>query len=313
MTTRPSRVRPPARDDLPAIVALLNACDEALLGEPDTTLADLEADWLLEGFDPARDAWVAEAGDGGLVGYAYVGDQHRTGELEADLWVRPGWDEAELPARLLRLVERRAAALARERGYGTPALSVFCHREDAVKREALRRHGYALARTVARLRIDLPGDYAPPPPPPGVTVRPVAGEADERAAFAVLREAFADHFRQSAETYDSWRARHLGHADHDPSLWLLALAGSGPVGALLAWDHGDLGWVEQLGVRREWRRRGVGRALLGQAFAALAARGRRRVELGVDTAAVTRPLALYLSLGMRVTTAYDLYTKPLGE
>lgn len=312
MATVPSRVRPPRREDLPAIVALLNACDEALLGEPDSSLADLEADWLLDGFDPARDAWLAEAGDGSVVGYAYVGDQHRTGELEADLWVRPGREEAELPLRLLRLVERRAASLARERGYAAATLSVFCHQDDAVKRDTLRRQGYAVTRTIARLRLDVDSGFVPPSPPEGVSVRPLAGEADLQAAFAVLREAFVDHFRQSAETYEGWRERHLGHRDHDPSLWLLAVAGREPVGAVLAWDHGDLGWVEQLGVRRDWRRRGVGRALLGHAVAALAARGQRRVELGVDTAATTQPLALYLSLGMRVTTAYDLYTRALS-
>ena len=104
----PSRIRPATRGDLPEIVDLLCACDVAEIGLPDSTLDDLENDWAMEGFDPSRDAWVAE-GPKGLVGYAYAGDQFRTRELEADLWVHPDHHEPELGDRLLGLCERRAA------------------------------------------------------------------------------------------------------------------------------------------------------------------------------------------------------------
>ena len=91
----------------------------------------------MEGFDPGSDAWVAE-GPKGLVGYAYAGDQHRTGELEADLWVHPDHHEPELGGRLLGLAERRGARLAVERGYRDASLDVFCITANRVKRELLR-------------------------------------------------------------------------------------------------------------------------------------------------------------------------------
>jgi hypothetical protein len=65
----PSRIRPATRGDLPEIVDLLCACDVGEVGEPDSTLDDLENDWAMEGFDPSRDTWVADAREG-LVGYA---------------------------------------------------------------------------------------------------------------------------------------------------------------------------------------------------------------------------------------------------
>ena len=60
--------------------------------------------------------------------------------------------------------------------------------------------------------------------------------------------------------------------------------------AVIAYDYGDLGWVQGLGVRRPWRRRGLGGAMLAHAFAALAAarpaaRGARRGRRGRDAAA----------------------------
>ena len=134
----------------------------------------------MDGFELARDAWVAESAGGGLVGYAYAGDQYRTGELEADLWVYPDHHEQGLGGRLLGLAERRAAGLAVERGYADPSLDVFCITANRAKRELLRRHGYELTRTVFRMTVDL-ADGAPELPcPTGLEIRPFRLEADER-------------------------------------------------------------------------------------------------------------------------------------
>ena len=308
----PSRIRPATRGDAPEIVDLLGACDVAEAGEPDSTLEDLENDWSMEGFDPGRDAWVAEGG-AGLVGYAYAGDQFRTGELEADLWVHPDHHEPELAGRLLGLAERRAAQLAVERGYEDPRLDVFCIAANRTKRDLLRRHGYELKRTVYRMTADLSGGAPVAATPEGLEIRPFRLEADERTMYETMNEAFEDHFRQSDEPFDAWKSRLLGHADFDPDLWWLAWDGDeGEAGGgLIAYDHGDLGWIQGLGVRRPWRRRGLGAALLAHALAAFAARGQVRVDLGVDAEGQTRPLQLYERAGMRASSAYELYAKRL--
>jgi GNAT superfamily N-acetyltransferase len=143
MSAAPSRIRGAGPSDLAAVVDLLNACDAAEMGGPDTTAQDIEGDWALDGFDLGRDAWVALAADGRLVGYAYTGDQLRTGDLEADFWVHPERDEPGLSGRLLSLAERRARELAQARGYGhEAALGIFCITVNGAKRELLRRHGY---------------------------------------------------------------------------------------------------------------------------------------------------------------------------
>ena len=81
----------------------------------------------MEGFDlgPRR---LGRGRRRGLVGYAYAGDQFRTGELEADLWVHPGHHEPELGGRACSgLAERRAArAGGGARLRTTPLLDVFC-------------------------------------------------------------------------------------------------------------------------------------------------------------------------------------------
>jgi mycothiol synthase len=308
----PSRIRPATRGDGPEIVDLLRACDVAEIGEPDSTLEDLENDWSTEGFDLARDAWVAESRGGDLVGYAYAGDQFRTGELEADLWMHPSHREPELGGRLLGLAERRAAAIAVDRGYADPDLDVFCIAANRAKRDLLRRHGYALKRTVFRMTVDLEHGASELPVPEGLEIRAFRLEADERVMYETMNEAFEDHFRQSEEPFGAWRARLLGHADFDPGLWWLAWDGDEAVGALIAYDHGDLGWVKGLGVRRAWRRRGLGGALLTRAFAAFARRGQLRVDLGVDAQGETSPQRIYERAGMQAGSAYELYAKRLA-
>lgn len=323
MSEAPSRIRPAGRGDLGAVVELLNACDVADMGIPDTSRDDVENDWATDGFDLGGDAWVAEraggaGAGGGLVGYAYVGDQHRTGELEADLWVRPGRREPGLAQRLLALAERRAGSLAAERGYARPSVHIYCIGTDRAKRDLLTGHGYELTRTIYRMAADLPAPSAAQPepvapvtPPGGIRIRPFRTGVDEHTMYGTMKAAFADHFQQSDEPFAAWKTRLLGHADFDPALWLLAWEGDEAVGALIAYDHGDLGWVRGLGVLRPWRRRGLGGALLTRALAEFARRGQSRVELGVDAEAAQRPLRIYERAGLHVTFTYELYATNL--
>jgi ribosomal protein S18 acetylase RimI-like enzyme len=309
MPSGPSHIRPATRGDLPEILDLLIACDVATVGTPDTDAGDIEGDWNLAGFDLARDTWLAE-GARGAVGYAYAGDQLHTGVLECDVWVHPDHDEPELLDRLLALAERRGHELAHERAYRSAALDIFCMNLDHTKRDVLRRRGYEVRRTVYRMGIDITGDTPVLAPPDGIAIRPFR-EEQATVMRDTMNEAFEDHFRHSEEPFDAWKQRLLGHPSFDPDLWFIAWDGAEPAGALICFDYDDLAYVQGLAVRRPWRRRGVGLALLTTAFGALAARGQLRVELGVDAEGKTQPLRLYERAGMRLTFTYELYTKEL--
>lgn len=310
--TAPSNIRPATRGDLPEILDLLIACDVALVGRPDTDASDIESDWNLAGFDLARDTWIAAGERGAVVGYAYTGDQLRTGGLECDLWVHPDHDEPELTDRLLGLAERRAHELATERGYENASLDVFCISLDRGKRDVLRRRGYVVRRTIYRMGIDLTGDVPPLPSPDGIEIRPFRDPEDAAVMRDTMNEAFADHFRQSEEPFDAWKQRLLGHPVFDPDLWFLAWNGDEAAGGLICFNFDDLAYVQGLAVRRPWRRRGLGLALLTRVFDALAAHGQLRVELGVDTEGLTQPLRLYERAGMNVTFTYELLSKSLA-
>jgi ribosomal protein S18 acetylase RimI-like enzyme len=69
--------------------------------------------------------------------------------------------------------------------------------------------------------------------------------------------------------------------------------------------------VDILGVRRGWRRRGIGLALLGAAFTEFHRRGIPRAELGVDSENPTGATRLYERAGMHVAHAWETWEKEL--
>jgi ribosomal protein S18 acetylase RimI-like enzyme len=103
-------------------------------------------------------------------------------------------------------------------------------------------------------------------------------------------------------------------ASYDPTLWFVAYDGDEIAGYALCkpQEGGDpkLGWVDVLGVRRPWRRRGLALALLLHAFGEFRSRGHARVGLGVDTENTTGAVGLYEKAGMRPVRQFDAYEKP---
>jgi ribosomal protein S18 acetylase RimI-like enzyme len=73
----------------------------------------------------------------------------------------------------------------------------------------------------------------------------------------------------------------------------------------------ELGYVDVLGVRRPWRQRGIGLALLQHSFREFYRRGTHKVCLGVDTESLTGATRLYEKAGMRVARRYVDYQKEL--
>jgi mycothiol synthase len=169
-----------------------------------------------------------------------------------------------------------------------------------------------------RMRIDL--DQAPPAPvwPEGITVRSFVPGQDEAAVIEVQQATFRDHWGYVAPSVeeDLKMLRHwMTDPDFDPALWLLAMAGERLVGislnATYLDEDPDMGWITTLGVLREYRKRGVARALLLHAFGQFQQRGRKRVGLGVDTQNLTGALRLYESVGMRAYRTTHVLEKEL--
>jgi ribosomal protein S18 acetylase RimI-like enzyme len=132
----------------------------------------------------------------------------------------------------------------------------------------------------------------------------------------LIQAAFADTNDFRPTPYDEWTGWALDPKRFDRDFWFVALAGDEPVAVGVCEPQRiggpGLGWVESLAVRRAWRGRGLGRALLMQVFRAFHARRRTATGLSVDAENPTGALRLYESVGVRAVQTRVIYEKPLA-
>lgn len=293
-------VRNPAMGDFRAVADLILASDLAGFGEPDYLEDELLTDW--NDLDLKTDAWVVVAPGGDLAGYAAV---EQRGHVYAEGYVHPRYTDRGVGTSLIRLTEARA----RERvpGRAKVVLDNTINGRDGPARQLLEREGYEPVRHFWRMAIELEEE---PELSDGFSIRACVPGEDERAVFEALDEALRDHWEHPTTTFEEWERR-KNRFGFDPGLWLLAADGDEVDGAAVCEDRSGTGWVNELAVRRTWRRRGLGTALLRRAFVEFYRRGTRRVALAVDTQSLTGATRLYERAGMRVERLYSVYRKEL--
>jgi mycothiol synthase len=126
-----------------------------------------------------------------------------------------------------------------------------------------------------------------------------------------MEEAFADHWGHVPRSFETWSHRTFNSPGFDPSLYFLAWQDNQPAAGLMCKHRGEMAWVGTLGVRRPWRKRGLGLALMRHAFREFYHRGDTHIGLGVDASNPTGATRLYERAGMHVAREYVLYEKEL--
>ena len=299
--------RPPAPGDLDAVLTVLRAADAAVAGDSDWTASDLAAEW--DRLDLERDAWVVEL-DGEIVGYASF--EAKGARLLGDGYVHPEQRGRGIGSELVRLTEERAGAegpklLAGERIY---LQNATLNTDDGTVR-FYRERGYEPVRGFRGMQIDLAAEPEVVPVP-GIEIRRYRHPEEARAFHEAHQDAFASHWEFRPVPWKEWRKRQ-DKATFDPMLWWAATA-DGEIAGVSICEHKrdpDQGWVEALGVRPSYRRRGIAEALLKTAFAEFWRRGERRVGLGVDAESPTGATRVYERAGMRTLWHAVVWEKEL--
>ena len=294
--------------DLADIVALLLASDLAVVGFKDFT--DDEIATGLARDDVEHRGWYA--GQGTLVGYAWVERIEDTEKVEVDVYVHPDHD-ADLGHVLVGWLVERGSRLAAEVGHPEVLLEVGVYRQDARTRAWLETAGFEVGTTFTRMRLDLDGPVDVPAVDGALVVR--AGndtEADRRVAHRIANQSFAEHYGHVDTSYETFLRRLTERGDGWTSVLLAELDGE-PVGVLVATRDFEMddnaGYVRTLGVLPAGRGRGVARAMLATYFEECQRAGRSAVLLHVDVANVTGALRLYESVGMRPVLEIDAFAK----
>jgi len=286
-------LRPPREDEFDAMLELMNAHQLAAFGEADYTADDLRT-WLTTPYvEIERDIRVLER-DGRLIAYA---DADATRE-EPPLWwcdvkVAPDVDAASVVAELVAWLDERAQA---------GRLRVWTSETDERIVSAFSGLGFEPVRHSYRMEIDLSGGAREPVWPQGISVRTATAD-DHRRVHAAVVEVWQDTNDPLDETFEEWAHWHVARESYDPELWFLASAGDELAGfSICRQDSVDpnAGYVAMLGVRKPWRRQGLGEALLVHSFAEFSRRGYTRGTLGVDASSMTGATRLYERAGMSV-------------
>jgi mycothiol synthase len=302
------KLRAPTLADVPELAAAMNELSVSLHGSGEVSEDELRLWFEGPDFDLETDALVAEAPDGSIVAYGDLSDPSNEGRLVwIDASIRPGAPEPA-GASLVEELERRALEHLAAGG----RIKAYVAERDSVLANLLRARGYRVVRHSFRMQADLATEPAAPEWPEGIAVRSFRPGDDDRRMYEAQEETFADQFEHEPSTYEEWRHWTFGQA-FDPELVFLAEEGGELAGIVIARSErgGDetLGWISVLGVRRPWRRRGLGRALLLHAFRELRARGKPRAGLGVDGSNPTGAVQLYERAGMTVVRRYDHWEK----
>lgn len=277
-----------------------------------TTVEDLNQFWKEPGFNLETDAWVVETADGRIVGYEELYDRHAHAAFDGDGYVHPEFVGQGIGTTLLRTLEMRARQKMVE---ADPDLRVYIRNgmsiSDGRARELHENEGYRPIRFSWRMEITL--DAPPPAPqwPEGIELRPFAADEHARLVYEAVQEAFRDHWGFSPMPFENWKNHTLLRESFDPTLWVIAWEGDQVAGVSLNRYRMGIGWVGSLGVRRAWRRQGLGLALLRHSFGEFYRRGTRTIGLGVDAENPTGATRLYQKAGMRVASEYVIYEKEL--
>lgn len=290
-------IRPATREDLAGVAELFGSVEEAVTGRPSRLDAMVVEGWL-QTISYETNTWLLDE-DGQLVAGAFAMRFGRRGNSAGA--VRPSAWGRGLGGQLIDLVEARLG------DEGVERLHSWTVAGDTAADELFRSRDYREVRRFWEMAIELDDD----PPEAPADVEPFT-EGDAEAFHAALEESFAEHWEHSPESFDEWWERQRRRTNFDPSLWFVIRDGDELVGVVRNEARPPAGYVGAIGVRRDWRGRGYGRALLLHSFGEFYRRGLRHVTLGVDAANATGATQLYESVGMHAEQENVVWEKSLA-
>lgn len=305
MATDTWTLAPAEPDDFGAVASLLRVEEQELGEEPAYTEDLVRIEWTAAGSSLERDTrTIVDAG--AIVAVASV--RRRGEQVHGHGYVHPEHRGRGFGSLLMRWM------LDEARARGAHEFHTWARPSNPSAIALVERFGFEHARTFLTMYNTSPLDVAAPVWPDGIELRPLEGDALLEAVAVAYDASFCDHWNfhpMDRARLEAWLAPPLG----DPSLWFVAFAGDEPAGMCLnvLFRRGEdlVGDLGPIGTTRPYRGIGLGRALLRHSVQALAARGARAVELGVDADNPNGALRLYERNGFSVVREGRAYRRSL--
>jgi mycothiol synthase len=315
-------LRPFARADAPAVVELLNAAGHQTLGFRRAAVDGVGSVRLSRYVPASAERVVAVSQGGEVAGYAYLASSERGVIHETGGGVHPARWGRGVGTLLAEWAVTRATKGAEGAPPGVRAVlqvNLFEREREAIR--LFENAGFTRLREWVHMAIE----FGEPPPAPALpealVLRSMDLDADWEIVGPAMDAAFADHWgalslapgeeaaggpepgaTAEAEAGEEEEPEDDSYSNA-PGFCFIALDGALVAGGVLCnarlVERDDSGRVGSVFVRPEYRRSGVGRALMHAAFGAFWERGVRRIILDTDTRSFTAAPRFYERLGMR--------------
>ena len=318
-------VRPPTMDDIPIMVEFITRTSLYDTGESTITEESLRRQFTMPGADVSDFAWLIFTEDteqlvsiGLTIGFPPYVQQYSL------IGVDPDYRDEHLIDYGMQQIFTRAETYipkAPENARVTVMMGVD-GRNDWIQ-GVLNYYGFEKVRGFFEMQIDM--ETLPPIPhfPDGILLRPFNTDSGFSELYDAVEDAFQDHYghvdreKRDEESYQRWLHNITRGGEYDPSLFYVLVEGDEIVGMSLCQpdqpSKPDIGYVSILGIRRQWRGKGLAKALLYHTFTEFYKRGTFKVSLGVDAQSLTGATKLYEKVGMRVVEESFIYEKCVRE
>lgn len=310
-------IRPFHWDHFPALVELMRVSLATDGVEGGVNYEEEAHDWRSPELDPERQCLLAFDAGGRLAAFGVTENPRELQRAYGLIMVHPDFRHTGIGSTLIRQTDARFFA---EVESDVPQdTSIFVQRwardSEAYYRTLIEAEGYEIVRHFFTMRIDLDQPLSPARLPDGFDLRPFDPEKHAEVVFQAVDSAFHDHWGHAPVSFDIWRRERIESPYFDANLWLVAWAGDEVASVAMCRPWGEdipgLAWIANLATPRTYRRRGLGDALLRQAFYTFQHQGFDKAGLGVDSSNQTGAVGLYERAGMHVHRSSVVYRKLL--
>ena len=281
--------RPLTVEDIDVVIAMVNECERHDLGEPMWERADLLSDASMTGFDLTRD-WMGVFDGDPCVAWAMVAQRRR-----AWVDVHPDARGRGIGAALRNWTVERARELEADH-----VSQVIDDRRTEVT-AMLGDAGYHRLYSSWILRMDHPMQPAASSPPAGIVIRSYRPD-EETELLTMFEDAFSEFEGRLPSSVETWLAMTTHREGFRNEDMLVAADGDRVVGAAFLIEPEGSIWVDKFAVHRDYRHRGIARALLHSAFQRSYELGSAFTELNTDSR--TGALSFYERIGMYVRRSF---------
>jgi ribosomal protein S18 acetylase RimI-like enzyme len=217
---------------------------------------------------------------------------------------------------LYRWAEQRACECAlEEKAHGELEIERMWTLSTSEHTNALLEgQGFGVVRREVEMEIEMDKEPVAPEWPNGINARTLVVINDVQNIHRIIQNSFSELTGHCYQPFEQWEADAIHRKDFDPALVFVAetVGEIGEiVGVAMGYDSESGGWIRQVAVERQWRRRGIALQLVRSVLVEFYRRGTWKVGLSVDPQNVTGALRVYERAGMHVRRQYYTYDKQL--